>query len=130
MNFGGLTVPLGDLEPVVRQMLAPSVERDPCESLDDVIADIENGQAIAWLISDGAVVRGVVVTQVLEGSKAKQCFVRHCAGEGIRDWLHFLDTIETWARSIGCETIELIGREGWQRLLGWSRQAVLLRKVL
>jgi hypothetical protein len=130
MQFGGLSVPLGDLEPIVRQMLAPSVERDPCESLDDVIADIESGQAIAWLISDGASVRGVVVTQILEGSKAKQLFIRHVAGEGVADWLHFLETIETWARSIGCQTIELIGREGWERLLGWNRQAVLLRKDL
>lgn len=130
MEFGGLTVPLGPVEPQVREAIAPSVARDPCESLDDVMRDIAEGKAIAWAITEGAALRGVVVTQVLEGSAGKQCFIRHCSGTDIRHWLHFLAVIEDWARSEGCATIELIGRPGWERLLGWHRQAVLLRKAL
>lgn len=130
MNFGVLTVPLGNVEPMVRQTLAASVQKDPCESLDDVIAAVEDGRALCWAISDEVALRGVVVTEIVEGSKARQCFIRHCAGEGIRDWLHFLNVIEAWAASDGCDTIELIGREGWERLLGWERKAVLLRKDL
>jgi hypothetical protein len=39
--------------------------------------------------------------------------------------------IEAWARSIGCDTMLIMGRPGWQRALeGYRRTAVVLEKKL
>jgi hypothetical protein len=40
-------------------------------------------------------------------------------------------TIEAWARRIGCDTMLIMGRPGWQRALeGYRRTAVVLEKKL
>jgi hypothetical protein len=130
VNFGALTLPLGPAYDPFRDAIAPAVERDPCDSIDDVMLDVESGKAQAWVATEGTAIRGACVTQILGGSKAKQCFIRHCAGEGASEWVDFVGVIENWARLEGCDSIELIGREGWQRLLGWERPAVVLRKGL
>jgi len=130
MIFGGLVPPLGALEPMVRRMLAPSVAREPSETMDELIADIEAGRVICWLITEGDEVCGVVVTEI-HGTVSRTCVIRHCAGAQIREWLHYLARIEWWAKNVElCDSIELIGREGWQRVLGWERTAVQLRKSL
>jgi hypothetical protein len=39
--------------------------------------------------------------------------------------------IESWARTMGCYAIEIVGREGWQRVLpDYKRTAVVLEKPL
>jgi hypothetical protein len=135
MIFGALRPPLLHVYRPVAACLAASVARDPMESLDDVMNGIELGNLVAWVASDGATLHSVTVVEILEGGKARQCFIRHCAkadgGSPLSEWLDFLPVIENWAISQGCETIELIGREGWARVLpGFEKQAVVLRKPL
>jgi len=130
MNFGAATIPLGDAEQPIRDVISLSVANDPLEDLDEVIDLIGRKEATCWLISEGTKLVGVVVTELLKTRTGKQCFIRHCAGEDIKNWFHYLETIETWARSEGCDSIEMIGRPGWERMLGWRKQAVVLRKAL
>jgi len=131
--FGGLVPPLGPVEAIVRAVLAPSVANDPCENMDELIEEIERGEAICWLITEGEDVRGCVVTQIVGQPDHLQLFIRHCAGDGIKDWLHYLRLIEMWGISQGCDSMELIGRAGWLRMLaptGWRQQAIVMRKIL
>lgn len=131
MQFGALVAPLGCLEPVVRRVLKASVDRDPVENMDDVIGQIECGEATAWLVNEGERVRSVAVTKMVTTTSGKQCVVWHCAGEGAREWIKFLRLIEEWAHDQGCDSIEIpYARIGWERLLGWSKPAVVLRKEL
>lgn len=131
MIFGALQIPLGDaVEKAFRAVIAASVDTDPCEDLDDLMHDIETGNAVAWVATEGLMIKGAAVTQVLEGSKAKQCFIRHCAGDGVRDWIPYIEIIKMWAESIGCTSIEYIGRPGFARLMGWTVQGVLCRQML
>jgi len=134
MHFGGITIPMGPvLEAELRHVIAPSIDRDAFESLDEVMGEIERGEAIAWIATEGHKIRAACVTQIISGEHGSQCFIRHCAGLGREEWLHYLSLIELWARGCGCASIELIGRKGWIRTLqpqGYEERAVVLRKVL
>lgn len=130
MKFGALTLPLGAAREPFADVIAASVARDHCDTLDDVLRQIEDGHAVAWVASEDDKIVGAVVTEILEGGKARQCFIRHCAGDRLDDWLEFLAVIERWAEAEGCQSIELIGRPGWERRLGWEKSAVVLRKGL
>lgn len=130
MAFGALQAPLGPLAAIVEAILAPSVATNPLEDLDDVMAEIDGGQAQAWAVTDGDTIRAIVVTKTFASPGHRQCFIAHCAGEGVQEWIGYLGVIEEWARLQGCDSIELYGRPGWQRLLGWDRPAIVLRKAL
>jgi len=134
MHFGGITTPMNPvLEAELRQAIAPSIDRDAFESLDEVMGEIERGDALAWIATEGHKIRAVCVTQIIEGQYGSQCFIRHCAGENREDWLKYLPLIELWAKGCGCASVELIGRKGWIRVLqpnGYEERAVVLRKAL
>ena len=134
MLFGGINTPMTPiLEAELRQAIAPSIDRDAFESLDEVMGEIARGEAIAWIATEGHKIRAACVTQIIPGEHGSQCFIRHCAGLGREEWLHYLRLIELWAKGCGCASIELIGRKGWVRALqpqGYEERAVVLRKVL
>lgn len=135
MIFGALRPPLGHVYQAVADCIAASVADDPLESLDDVMNGIELGNLVAWVATEDSHLHSVTVVEIIEGGKGCQCFIRHCAradgGAALRDWIAFLPVIESWAASEGCQTIELIGRAGWERVLpDFQKKAVLLRKSL
>lgn len=135
MTFGALRPPLAHVAPSIAAAIMKSVERDALESLDEIMEAIEDGRMIAWAATSGSTLDGVTVTEILEGGKGRQCFIRHCAradgGAPLAEWLDQLSVIETWALSEGCASVELLGRAGWERALpGYQKQAVQLRKML
>ena len=135
MIFGALNHPLGAAYGPVADCLSISVARDPMESLSDIMEALDAGEMTAWVASDGDNLHSVTVTEILEGGAGKQCFIRHCArakgGASLQDWLGFLPVIEEYARLNGCQTVELIGRAGWEKILpDFEKKAVLLRKTL
>ena len=134
MQFGGLTLPMHPaLEAELRRVIAPSIDRDAFESLDEVMGEIHRGDAIAWIATEGSEIRLACVTQIIGGEYGAQCFIRHCAGIDRSDWLQYLALIELWAKGCGCASVELIGRKGWIKVLkphGYEERAVVLRKVL
>ena len=134
MMFGGLQAPFQpQLAEQLRLALLPSIERDAFESLDEVMGELQRGEATAWIATVGPEIRMVCVTQILVGEHGAQCFIRHCAGTDRSEWINNLFLIEQWAMQQGCKSVELIGRKGWIRALaphGYEERAVVLRKVL
>lgn len=134
MHFGGIARPISPLlEAELREVLAPSIDRDAFESLDEVMGNIMRGEALAWIATEGHKIRAACVTQIIRGEYGAQCFIHHCAGSGREDWIKYLPLIELWAKGCGCASIELIGRKGWIKVLqphGYEDRAVVLRKVL
>lgn len=96
------------------------------------------GEMLLWMVFEPqptpespAVIRAAVVTKFLQYPLTKVCLIFGLGGDGIHDWIHLLpEKIEPWAKAQGCNYIELRGREGWERMLGWAREAVVLRKEL
>ena len=83
-----------------------------------------------WIAAKDDRVTMVLVTEVRDYPRKKVAALIACAGEGRGDWLHYLQVIEDWARSQGCEAIEAEARPGWARVLGWKKTHVFLEKGL
>jgi hypothetical protein len=45
-------------------------------------------------------------------------------------WLETLDVVKDWAKGLGCEFFEVHGRPGWEKVLGFQKEAVILRQEL
>jgi len=69
-----------------------------------------------------------LVTEVTQFPLEKTLSVMCLGGENVHLWIDkLLKTLEKWADEMGA-TFEVIGRPGWERILGYKRMAVILRK--
>lgn len=95
-------------------------------TFEDVVERINSGEFQFWRSESSC-----VVTTIDIFPRIKQLTVIIGAGDlkEIND--HIRPIIEEWARDIGCDTMLIMGRPGWQRALeGYRRTAVVLEKKL
>lgn len=97
--------------------LAPALERTGgTHGRNDVRCEIEAGSMQLW---PGE--RAAMVTEIVAYPRLKACRV-FLAG-GALDELRTMETaITAWARELGCDRIELLGRPGWERALPCGRR--------
>lgn len=98
----------------------------------DVLDQSALGDAQLWgYAKDGQVVFAAA-TRVLEMAQGKLCTIWVGAGSGTPDVFREVhDAIESWARSMGCYALEIVGRRGWKRIVeGYEQEAVVLVKPL
>jgi hypothetical protein len=88
-------------------------------TVDDVLAQIEIGEARAWLEEDA-----LIITEIQQYPRSKVIHFWLATGE--RDAVIVLSrTVLEWARKQGCDRATLAGRKGWLRVLadeGWEPQ--------
>lgn len=109
------------------------LEREGTWTASGVRQELEAARSQLWCAYYGDI-RGVWVTRIHDNGHRKVGVVWGCAGDfmGLKDEaLQFFGVIEDWMRSMGCELIEISGREGWARIFhDYERHAVILRKRL
>ena len=118
--------------------LRPFLERFEAETAlvtaNDVLEQAKRADAQLWSYHDGEKFRGVVATRIHKTAAGRFCNLWVCVGMDADELLDgMLEEIETWARSIGCHALEVIGRAGWFRKLasrGFEKKAVVLEKRL
>ena len=74
---------------------------------------------------------GVVVTEILQRPLKKCLNIRIMTGHHRDKWQHLIKNIEQFAWDNKCDSMELIARPGWQKVLsryGYNRTHVLLEK--
>lgn len=99
-------------------------------SIDDVISLIESKKAQLFIFKDEEILSAWVTT-VESSPSCKWLRVMWAGGKDMDKWLHFLPSIEQWAKSIGCQKLVSIGRPGWEKKLpGYRKTAVILEKVI
>jgi hypothetical protein len=99
---------------------------------DDVLEQAKRADAQLWSYYDGIRFRGVVATRIHKTSRGLMCNIWVCIGMDATELMDGVyQTLEDWARSLGCYAIEIVGRFGWERKLpGFKRTAIVLEKVL
>lgn len=112
--------------------LAAIERRTKLVTAADVLDQSGAGQAQLWGYAKNGQVTFAAATRVHEMAQGKLCTIWVGAGEGTPEVFRQVhDAIESWALSIGCYALEIVGREGWQRLIpGYTREAVVLVKPL
>lgn len=133
------------LEPIPRDLVPPYWPRlanwlkqlaehfPPWARLPDPMGKCMTGHAQLWLVRDGLVIKGAVITQITVDAE-RVAEVPVVVGEDMESWLHLLDDLEHWARRENCVAlVSTAGREGWVKVLkdrGWRKTAVLMERRL
>lgn len=95
-------------------MLAKSLKYSGHKYTTDYILSrlLEKTYAL-WVYGD---ITAAGITEVIEYPTKKVCLVAFAGGRDMPEWAKDMPTIEQWAKSVGCESIEIHGRKGWQRV--------------
>ena len=124
----------GDLMRYVRTvepLLAPAIERGGDLAPVDVFREVIAGNMQLWVIAQGGRVVGACVTKVAQRPRRKVVTVVYVGGANMPEWLGLLSEIEGWARAIGAQCVQVVGRKGWKRVLeGYRADSVVLTKDL
>lgn len=97
-------------------------------TLDSIYQSIQSKDRQLWITLDPGV-KAVGITEIINYPGKKVCNMFLVAGE-LNFIVPFFPEFREWAKEEGCSTIELYGREGWQKVLkdsGWKRAGVILR---
>ena len=98
---------------------------------EDVLALLIEGRLQLWVVLDGDKPLAVVIGEITIFPRLKDYRLICCVGEHREKWLHHLETIEDWARSMGCTLGTAVARKGWVRLLkDYKLSHVLLERAL
>lgn len=121
---------LRDLSSSLLEDLLTSLELEGTHGLADVEMALSQGSAQLWLSEDG---QGAAVTEVnTYPSGLMRARIWLSAGK-LDSVLSMDEAFSDWARELGCEEIELLGRRGWARVLkeqGWEPHLLIVTKRL
>lgn len=123
---------LDEVAPLVMPMLDEACQRIRNIAPSDYLKACEEGRMQLWC-AVGLGVEAICVTEVISYPRRKVLAVDVLTGADRPRWLHHLDTLCEWGRSMDCLAIEALARPGWGRALagaGFKTTHVLLEKEL
>jgi hypothetical protein len=118
----------GELEPWLAKVVGLT-GKDDCL---DVLGHILTGDYQCIVAVDDRI-KAVCITQFSHVRAGKICTIVYVAGEGLTEWVNFVDIIEDWCKAQEVIRVEGIGRAGWEKILsskGYRRVATNIRKDL
>lgn len=88
------------------------------ETIEDVLTRLFLKTAQLWIGADETEIHVACVTEIISKGGTKYCNVWLTGGKGVNNWVYYLDTIEEWAKSQGCDAMLIEkARPGWKRIL-------------
>ena len=115
----------------VEPILARVVSRSEGElETDDIFDLVAEGRMQLWIVVKDKESIAALVTQIITYPQKRVLRLVSLAGEGIQEFIHFLDTIVlSFAIQKGCTALELWGRKGWKKLLPeWKSEYIVYTK--
>lgn len=93
----------------------------------------ENGLCQLWLIEDEQDILIAGTTEIINfGNGWKTLRATYVSGGSAKLVKQILDHVEIWAKSQGCNEMEVYGRKGWARVMGpeYSESARIISKEI
>lgn len=91
---------------------------NPDWTIDEVKAELVQAKAQCWGMHDGIRISGVWITKLEEPARGRRGLLWIAAGEPLEEGLRlFNEHTLPWFKSMGCKSIRVIGRKGWERVL-------------
>lgn len=128
--YGVLSSHIDDVWNQVEPLLSKSLDyADGKYSTGSIYKALKVRDMQLWVSMRGGL-EACCVTEIRFFPLKKVCTVMFCAGKDMDNWLWFLSEVELWAISNGCHSIEVHGRRGWEKILGWELISTVIRKNL
>ena len=100
---------------------------------EDVLNYLNQGLYTLWIATepDSDSVVAAMTIQYAYYPKYKMCRVATIAGQRMSEWIGDLYMLENWAKTQGCDYMDLYARRGWKKVLKeYKEDCILLRKKL
>lgn len=98
------------------ELLKPALMGE--DTIENVLTQIFLKKAQLWIAATDTTLEAACVTEVIRRGSKLYCNVWLTGGRGVNNWVHFLSTIEAWAKEQGCDAMLIDrARTGWKRLL-------------
>ena len=95
----------------------------------DIPACLDSGEMQLFLALGASGPIAAALTSVVTYPSSRRLAILFCGGRQMRRWLTpGLAAIEEWAREQGCDGIEIFGRKGWARALGYRITSYILER--
>jgi hypothetical protein len=86
--------------------------------LEDVYRALSQREMQLWLVFDErGEICAICITRVICYPREKRAAIVFASGTGVMEWVHHNETIQAWAKSEGCASLEIYGRPGWEKVL-------------
>jgi hypothetical protein len=106
---------------------------DETYGLDDLYKGIKARQMQLWVAEGKSGIDAIWITMVICYPKSKRALIRCYVGLPFKEVIGFKTIFYDWARSQGCDAIEIYGRPGFARMMkneGYAETHRLLRMKL
>jgi hypothetical protein len=99
---------------------------------DEIYDRLVNAKADLWVYGDPIVASLVAcIKRKADGSRVYAVELMACPDGADMSWESMIKSIEDHAKAIGCRTISVQGRKGWQRALqSYKLKQIILEKEL
>lgn len=99
-------------------------------NLRDVFDALVKQRMQLWVSIEGDEVKAAATTEIQFHPRMKTCLIRLGAGK-LDNIVKNVEPIARWAKSQGCDALEVYGRKGWERILSdWNMTHIVMRKDL
>lgn len=120
-----------DLWAEVRPLLEPAIDLTGGRmSARTVFSGLALAQYQLWLLRNETILAAGVTEFRGYPTGLRTLAVLLIGGNDMRDWVHLWSDVEAWAKRQGCTKIEISGRRGWSRMLGWKETTIDMEKDL
>lgn len=121
-----------DVEPLIQKVIDYQERHGGARAfLPDIKKGLKAQKYQMWAAHKDNIIEAVMITEIVQMPSRKVCSMFMVGGSGLNNWVHHLSTIEEWAKSLNCDSLELWGRTGWERLLkDFTKTMIVLEKGL
>ena len=120
----------GVVWPHVERLLSPAIDQSGGRyTIDATRHAISTGEMQLWVAHEDSQIYAAMTSSVVVYPAKKMLAVIHCGGRMMGLWLPTMSSVEAWAKSHGCEGVEIVGRAGWAKALpGYARSGTLIER--
>lgn len=101
------------------EYLIPALARNNDYDIDDIYVFILNRQMQLWIIRDPTI-KAAFVTQIISYPQQRVLSMPYLGGIDSEHWVHLLDEVALYGKSLGCKKVRMFIREGWRKRLNMN----------
>ena len=117
----------------VRGFLESALEyTDGKYNVTDILEHVRSGMQVLWVVYNEEKEKaiGCLVTEILVYPRTKALLIFLLGGSDFSEIVTILDDLKDYAIGVGCKSLELYGRAGWEKILtplGFDKTHIVMR---
>lgn len=104
---------------MVKDPINRAVEKGSEYTLQEIRQGLCRAKMQLWTSQNDGI-EAALVTTIQNNDKLRYCLLLAAGGTNVDEWCQWLPEVEKWAKELGCEEMQIYGRIGWSRKIGYN----------